>query len=131
MNQCNPIRSMIQVIQITSRSAATLPLYCLLSILTLALPSMSIGLESDRDQPIQIESDRAEFRELEGLTIYSGNVKMSQGSILLMADEVAIHSKDGNVSHLTATGNRAYYEQLPAAGEDKICLLYTSDAADD
>ena len=78
------------------------------------------SLESDRDQQIEIESDSAEFRELEGVTIYSGNVRMSQGSILLLADQISIYTRDGDVSRLVATGNRAYYEQIPAAGREKV-----------
>jgi len=84
------------------------------------IASNSYALESDRQQPINVEADRAEFRELEGLTVYSGNVRISQGSILLVANEVSIHSAEGSVSHLIAVGERAYFEQRPEEGEDKI-----------
>lgn len=84
------------------------------------LASPAHALESDRDQSIEIESDSAEFRDLEGITVYSGNVRMSQGSILLLADQISIHTQDGDVNRLVATGNRAYYEQLPEAGQDKV-----------
>lgn len=86
------------------------------------LPSLAISLESDRDQQIEIESDSAELREVEGLTltVYSGNVRMSQGSILLLADTMTIYIEDGDVSRLVATGDRAYYEQIPAEGQEKI-----------
>lgn len=84
------------------------------------LPSYALALESDREQPIQIEADRAEFHELKGLTLYSGNVRMSQGSILLTANEVSIHAENGSVSHLVAIGERAYFEQLPTEDDDKI-----------
>lgn len=83
-----------------------------------ALPAQA--LESDRDQQIEIESDSAEFRELEGITVYSGNVRMSQGSILLLADTMSIYTEDGDVSRLVATGNRAYYEQIPAENQEKV-----------
>jgi len=79
-----------------------------------------LALESDRDQPIEIESDRAEFHELDGYTIYSGNVRLSQGSILLEAAEISIYFEGGDVYRLVATGDRAYYEQLPAENEGKV-----------
>lgn len=83
-----------------------------------ALPTQA--LESDRDQQIEIESDRAEFREKEGITVYSGNVRMSQGSMLLTADNMKIYTADGDVNKLVATGNRAYFEQLPAEDQQKV-----------
>jgi lipopolysaccharide export system protein LptA len=84
------------------------------------MPGQTWALESDRDQPIEIESDRAEFHELEGYTIYSGNVRLSQGSILLEAAEISIYFENGEVYRLVATGDRAYYEQLPAEDEGKV-----------
>ena len=84
------------------------------------LPAIVFSLESDRDQSIYIESDRAEFHELEGYTVYSGNVRLSQGSILLEAAEISIYFVDGNVYRLLASGDRAYYEQLPAENEGKV-----------
>lgn len=89
-------------------------------ITCLLASGLSLALESDRDQPIEIESDRAEFRELEGITTYSGNVRMSQGSILLTADEISIYSEDGEVNRLVAVGRQAYYEQLPAPDQEKV-----------
>ncbi len=84
------------------------------------LPLTVFALESDRDQPIDIESDRAVFHEQEGYTVYSGNVRLSQGSILLEAAEISIYFEDGNVYKLLASGDRAYYEQLPAENEGKV-----------
>lgn len=86
----------------------------------LCMSGQAWALESDRDQPIEIESDRAEFHELEGYTIYSGNVRLSQGSILLEAAEISIYFENGEVYKLVATGDRAYYEQLPAENEGKV-----------
>lgn len=87
---------------------------------TILLCGNALALESDRDQPIEIESDRAEFHELDGYTIYSGNVRLSQGSILLEAAEISIYFEGGDVYKLVATGDRAYYEQLPAENEGKV-----------
>ena len=87
-------------------------------LLATALPLQA--LESDRDQQIEIESDNAEFRELEGLIIYTGNVRMSQGSILLLADAIRVYTENGDATRLVATGDRAYYEQIPAEGQQKV-----------
>ena len=77
------------------------------------------ALPDDRDQIIEIESITAEFREAEGLTIYSGEVNLQQGSILLKADRLTLFAEAGQVSRLLAEGN-AYYEQIPEIGSDKV-----------
>lgn len=77
------------------------------------------ALPDDRDQIIEIESITAEFRETEGLTIYSGEVNLQQGSILLKADRLTLFAEKGRVSRLLAEGN-AYYEQIPEVGADKV-----------
>lgn len=96
------------------------PLPVAILIIAAIISTTAFSLESDRDQPIDIESDRAEFHELEGYTVYSGNVRLSQGSILLEAAEISIYFEDGNVYKLLASGDRAYYEQLPAEDEGKV-----------
>jgi len=78
-----------------------------------------LALPDDRDQIIEIESITAEFREAEGLTIYSGEVNLQQGSILLKADRLTLFAEAGRVSRLLAEGN-AYYEQVPEVGADKV-----------
>ena len=90
--------------------------FCLLN----AVASPLLCLDSDRDQQIEIESDSAEFRELDGITIYTGNVRMEQGSILLLANQISIYTDSGEVTRLVATGKRAYYEQIPSPGQEKV-----------
>ena len=89
-------------------------------VFTLCYTSLVFALDSDRDQPIEIESDSAEYRENEGITTYSGNVQMTQGSMLLRADEIHIYAADGEVSRMVARGNRAYYEQKPSPEAEKV-----------
>lgn len=102
----------------SSRSGRLLITLCLMISLSASLSAWA--LESDRDQQIEIEADNAEFRELEGLIIYSGNVRMSQGSILLLADALRVYTDDGDATRLVATGDRAYYEQKPAEDQEKV-----------
>lgn len=78
-----------------------------------------MALPTDRDQKIEIESETAEYREADGLTTYSGNVSMKQGSILLQADKLTLFAEAGKVNRLLAEGD-AYYEQLPEIGGDKV-----------
>ena len=77
------------------------------------------ALESDRDQPVEIEADSAEFNEPEGLTTYIGNVRLIQGSIELLADEIQLRTVGDQIVELIALGRPAQYEQIPEPGADK------------
>ncbi|MEH6357390.1 MAG: lipopolysaccharide transport periplasmic protein LptA [Pseudomonadales bacterium] len=78
-----------------------------------ATPSISNALPDDRNQPIHITSDTAEVDDKTGLSIYRGKVKIIQGTINLVADQVTIHSDNQGISKLVAIGAPAHFQQLP------------------
>jgi lipopolysaccharide export system protein LptA len=78
------------------------------------------GLESDRQHPLHIESDHAEFDETAGLTTYRGNVRLSQGSIGMMADVLYVKVEADRIVELIAIGSPAQYEQLPEPDTEKM-----------
>ena len=54
------------------------------------------GLKLDGDKPIEIESDHLEVRENDGLAVFTGNVAVVQGPMLLRAGRMTVHyAKDG------------------------------------
>ena len=71
------------------------------------------ALDSDAKQPIHIVADEAVSDERAGLTLYRGNVTMSQGSIHIEADQVAIHHADAETDKIVATGSPAHMRQRP------------------
>lgn len=87
-----------------------------------ALLLASVVLASENAQPIQVEADRLTVEESSGVSVYSGNVRVSQGPLKLIADEVRIYSTEDAVTRIVAsvlTEDRlARYEQLP--GEDRM-----------
>ncbi len=57
----------------------------------LMTPLLCTALEEDRLEQIDIEADEATFSETQGLTTYSGNVILSQGSLELRAQTMSIY----------------------------------------
>jgi len=75
-------------------------------------------MDSDRDQPINIEADQLEIREQENISIYQGNVQLVQGSLKINSDRMVIHFNDANeLTLIEMTGNPAKFEQLDNAQE--------------
>ena len=86
----------------------------LLVMLSSLLAAPCIALPDDRRQPISIESDYAERNEKTGRTVYRGNVVISQGSVLIEADEITLHVDNSKISRIECTGKPASYQQKPA-----------------
>lgn len=96
------------------------PALLIAALVSCVLSAPLTALESDRDQPVQIESDSARFDEQQGVTSYSGNVRLTQGSIELLADRIDLISENGEIVELVATGAPAHYEQLPEPDAQKL-----------
>ncbi len=104
----------------------------LLPVILLALGSQA--LPSDQEQLIKIEADEAFHDEKKGLTRYSGDVVMQQGSLKIKAEKVEFKSDaSGNMSALSAKGNPAQFQQQPekdqplVKGQAKIIQYHVED----
>jgi lipopolysaccharide export system protein LptA len=104
-------------------SPETLMRYLRLSLaflfLCLSLPAQAQDNRStdDRDQPITIEADKAEINDREQISIYVGNVVLTQGGLKIRADLMTIYLKDKELQKVVAEGNPARYEQARANEE--------------
>jgi lipopolysaccharide export system protein LptA len=78
------------------------------------------ALESDSQQPIYIDSNKAEYDEKAQTSIYIGNVYATQGSIKIDADKLVVYMSDGNINKLVATGVPSKFRQLPEVGKEEI-----------
>ena len=87
----------------------------MLTTFNLFVSVAAVALPNDREQTISIESDSAERNQKTGLTIYSGNVIISQGSILIEADQITLHYQGSKISRIECTGTPASYQQKPQA----------------
>jgi lipopolysaccharide export system protein LptA len=80
----------------------------------LCLPAtIAYSLPDDRDQPIHITADKALRNEVDGVTIYSGNVELVQGSMELEADKLTIFHTTDTADEIIAEGRPAKMRQQP------------------
>ena len=84
-----------------------------LALLLFLLPLHCAALDSDREQPIEVEADYLEVRELENISIYEGNVVLIQGSLNIRSDRLIIHFNNANeLTLMEMTGQPASFRQL-------------------
>lgn len=86
-----------------------------------ALAGKAYALSSDKEQPIHIEADSVVIDEGRGISTYRGNVRYTQGSAHLTADEVIVYSADRKqVDKVEAKGSPATFRQRPDNTDEDI-----------
>jgi lipopolysaccharide export system protein LptA len=75
------------------------------------------ALESDKDQPINIDSNTATYDDKTQTSIYTGNVISVQGSMRVESDKLVVYFKDGEADKLVFTGNKAHFKQTAKSGD--------------
>ena len=80
----------------------------------------ALALPDDRNQPIYIQSDRAERDERKGTTVYTGDVEIDQGSLHISADRVTIAMDGNQVNRIDASGKPAKLHQKPAVDREPV-----------
>ncbi|MCZ6796839.1 MAG: lipopolysaccharide transport periplasmic protein LptA [Gammaproteobacteria bacterium] len=85
----------------------------LVSFLVLLLPLQVFALSGDAQQPIHVEADSLEIRDKENISIYSGNVRLSQGSQEFRGERLVLtFSQQKELVLMTMTGTPATFRQI-------------------
>jgi len=82
--------------------------------------SSAFALESDRDKPVHINADKVSIDEKTGISNYSGNVIIEQGSMKLTGDKVTVFQPDGKLDKIVVLGNPAQFKQLSDKNNQEI-----------
>ena len=69
------------------------------------------ALESDRQQPLEINANSTDGTLGDGITTMRGDVEIHQGTLHITADEAEVQKTDGRVQSVTFRGQPAYLEQ--------------------
>ncbi|TCO76227.1 lipopolysaccharide transport periplasmic protein LptA [Chromatocurvus halotolerans] len=90
---------------------------CRLLIVLTLVPHAAWSLEGDRDQPIEVIADRALRDDIRGYTVYNGDVRLTQGSLIIEADRVTIFHQTRSADRVVAEGQPARMQQIQNPGE--------------
>lgn len=95
-----------------------LPLFVLAALCT---ASPAHALPSDRDQPIHLSADRADINDHTGVSVFTGHVVLTQGSMRLRADILTVyHDRNDKITRMVATGAPVRFRELPKAQGEAI-----------
>ncbi len=90
-------------------------------ILLASLSSAVLALPSDSKQVIRLLADKATYRQSTGVTQYSGNVSITQGTLKINADSITLNlSKKRSINKAVAKGRPARMEQVISKAKGKV-----------
>ncbi len=96
----------------------------LAAILGIASTS-ALALSTDREQPIVINAKAVEADDRKKVTVYRGDVVITQGTLRITGETVWVHFDDSNtITKAVSVGAPAKFRQLPDGKEDYM----TADA---
>ncbi len=83
--------------------------------------TQAYALRNDAQQPIEIEADSMVLDEQPGISRYTGQVILTQGSIRITAEELVIYTEAGELQKMEMQGTtqqRASFKQLSEDGAE-------------
>ncbi len=99
-----------------NKQAITVKPHLIISIMLLALSSLSFSHQAlaeaaDRDKPIDLEADSVKVDDAKQISTYSGNVILTQGTLIIHADKLIVREDKEGFQHSTSLGNPTTFKQ--------------------
>jgi lipopolysaccharide export system protein LptA len=66
---------------------------------------------ADRDKPVNLEADRATVDNTSRTSVFTGNVVLTQGTLIIRADKMVVKEDTSGFRHATAFGNLVSFRQ--------------------
>lgn len=83
----------------------------LLAALILLYTSTGFAERADRDKPLHLSSDQMLIDDAQQISTFTGNVQMTQGTMLIRGDKIVVTQDKEGFKHGTAYGNTASFRQ--------------------
>lgn len=81
--------------------------------------------KADRDKPVNLEADTVTLDDIRKISVYEGNVILSQGTLMLRADRVQVTQNAEGLDKVVASGRPVSFRQK-VDGRDEFIEGYAS-----
>lgn len=75
------------------------------------LPLAAHAEKADRDKPIELEADTVTVNDAKKTSIYTGNVILTQGTLIIRGDKLVVREDSQGFQHSTSYGNPTTFKQ--------------------
>ncbi len=89
------------------------------------LASPAHAEKADRDKPVNLEADTVTLDDVRKISVYQGNVILTQGTLMLRADQVQVTQNASGLDKISATGRPASFRQK-VDGRDEFIEGFSS-----
>lgn len=103
----------------------TLKMAFLAALCAALLASPAHAEKADRDKPINLEADTVTLDDIRKISVYEGNVILSQGTLMLRADRVQVTQNAEGLDKVVASGRPVSFRQK-VDGRDEFIEGYAS-----
>lgn len=84
----------------------------IIAVLSLGLlPSGAQAEKADREKPIHVESNRVTVDDIKQLSVFDGNVMLTQGTMVIRGDRMEVRQDKEGFKQGTVWGKLAYFRQ--------------------
>lgn len=104
----------------TSLGLAAAQRFLLVLALSWSAVSPAFAERADRNKPIQLESDQATVDDANQVSVFTGNVTLIQGTLIIRADRMVVKRDAEGFQYGTAFGNPATFRQKREGYEEYI-----------
>ncbi|WP_077277617.1 lipopolysaccharide transport periplasmic protein LptA [Thioalkalivibrio denitrificans] len=102
----------------TRRGGATGRLAAIALTFVLGAVWIHAALAAERDQPIRIQSDTATLDDQRGISVYRGNVVLTQGELVIHSDTLTVYTPGRALTRMEAEGDLATLRTLTEDGRE-------------
>lgn len=85
--------------------------YFFLLVLMVLLPGAAHAEKADREKPIHIEANRVTVDDIKQLSVFDGNVVLTQGTLVIRGDRLEVRQDKEGFKQGTVWGKPAYFRQ--------------------
>lgn len=80
-------------------------------VVMLLFSCAALAEKADRDKPIDLEADSLTTNDAKKTSTYTGNVILTQGTLIIRADKLVVREDNLGFQHSTSTGNPTTFKQ--------------------
>lgn len=81
--------------------------FCALTFISLS----AIAEKADRDKPIEIEADTVTSNDAKKVSVYTGNVIVTKGTLVIKGDKIVMREDEMGFQHGSSYGNPTTFKQ--------------------
>ena len=82
-----------------------------ISCLFIFFATSALAEKADKDKPIEIEADTVTVNDAKKVSVYTGNVIVTQGTLLIKADKLVVREDESGFQHSSSYGTPTTFKQ--------------------